>query len=248
MKIRVIPTVLTDGVSQVKGSNFDNWRTVGVISTAVQVHGSRDVDELVLLDVMASKQGRLMDLGLVTDASRALRVPLTVGGGIRSTADVVALLEAGADKVVIGTQAIENPELISSLADEFGSQAIVCAIDATGNALSSVSSFAGAIVHEKSPVEVAVELEAMGCGELLVQSVARDGLLNGMDINLFSKVAGAVTIPIIGSSGAGSPGDCVDAIRSGCSAVACGALFQFTETTPRDIKEALESEGFLTRV
>lgn len=247
MKNRIIPTVLTDGISQVKGTEFNNWRTVGHVLTAIRVHSARDVDELVLLDVNATGQGRKIDPGLVADASKELRIPLTVGGGVSSVHDFADLLAAGADKIVIGTAAAEKPELISELSSEFGSQAIVCSIDTVNDSRHSVRVRSGKDAQEVDPVDLAKRLETLGAGEFLVQSVSRDGNMQGMALELFSAISKSVKVPVIGSSGAANSQDFIDALTVGCSAVACGALFQFTETTPSQIKAELQNAGILVR-
>lgn len=247
MKIRIIPTILTDGFSQVKGSGFDNWRTVGFVRTAVRVHASRDVDELVLLDVKATEEKRTIDPVLVAELSKELRIPLTVGGGIDSVEAFAAVLAAGADKIVIGTAAVENPQIVSELASEFGSQAVVCAVDTVEDSMDFVSTRCGQSKVKRNPVELATQFEELGAGELLVQSVTRDGKMEGMSLDLLDAIIYAVTIPVIGSSGVGSSSDVIAAFSAGCSAVASGAMFQFTENTPNIVKLALRDAGFSTR-
>lgn len=247
MRVRVIPSILTDGVSQVKGSRFDNWRTVGVIRTAVEVHANRDVDELLLLDVSATQEHRTIDWQLVQDVSEVLRIPLSVGGGIDSVRSMAKALEAGADKVVIGSAFYDKPQLVGSLAREFGSQAIVTAIDIRDDGTVGTLSVSGSRFHKIDPVSLARRLEDSGAGELLVQNVQRDGTMVGMDVQNLRRVADAVSIPVIGSSGAGAPEDMLLAVKSGCSAVAAGALFQFTETTPRMVKNVLSANAVEVR-
>ena len=247
MKIRVIPSILTNGVSQVKGEKFNNWRTVGTVMQAVRVHSARDVDEIVLLDVTATQEDRLISPGLVDNVSRDLRVPLTVGGGIRSVDDVAELLGAGADKVVIGTGAIENEGLIEELATRFGSQAIVVAIDAADDGSSSIAIKSGTVPVSISPSEYARDMAQQGAGELLVQNVRRDGTQVGMNHGLVSAVSAEVSLPVLASSGLSSPEDAVGAVKSGASAIVAGAILQFTQVTPRDIREAISHAGFDVR-
>lgn len=243
VKFRVIPTVLTDGVSQVKGSKFDNWRTVGSVMQAVRVHSSRNVDELVLLDVNASSQGRIIDPSLVSKISATLRIPLTVGGGISCTEDVESLLGAGADKVVLGTSVATNMPLVTELSSVFGSQAIVCSVDSEGPGTERIGIFSGKQLVELSPENHSVQLQAAGAGELLLQSIFHDGQLEGMDYELLERIARIVSVPIIFSSGARGPEDFYRAYSAGASAVCAGALFQFTEVTPDSIRESLTQRG-----
>jgi len=243
VKFRVIPTVLTDGLSQVKGSKFNNWRTVGSVMQAVRVHSLRDVDELVLLDVNASSQGRTISPSLVSKISASLRIPLTVGGGISSIENVEILLGAGADKVVLGTSVVNNMPLVSELSSVFGSQAIVCSVDSEGPGMERIGIFSGKQLVELSPESHAVQLEEAGAGELLVQSIFHDGELEGMDYELLDRIASLVSVPIIFSSGARGPEDFYQAFSAGASAVCAGALFQFTEVTPDLIRESLIKRG-----
>ncbi len=247
MKIRVIPSILTNGVSQVKGEKFNNWRTVGTVMQAVRVHAARDVDEIVLLDVTATKERRLINPRLVEEVSKDLRVPLTVGGGIRSVEDVAELLAAGADKIVVGTGFLEEVDLIADLANQFGSQAIVVAVDAVESASNTVAIRSGTVELAVSPSEYATRASYQGAGELLVQNVIRDGTQTGMDHRLISAVSKAVSIPVLASSGLSSPDDAVSAVKSGASAIVAGAILQFTQVTPRDIKKSISSAGFDVR-
>ena len=248
MKIRVIPSILTNGISQVKGEKFDNWRTVGSVMQAIRVQARRDVDEIVLLDVNASKEGRVIEPDLVRAVSEFLRVPLTVGGGISSVNDVSKLLEAGADKVVIGTAAVINADLISHLSTAFGSQAIVVSIDVVESDTSqTVSILSGTKRMELSPVELAIDITKRGAGELLIQNINRDGTLQGMDLGIIKAVCRVVSVPVLASSGLASAEDAVEAARAGASGIVAGAILQFTEVTPAAIKVALGEAGFDTR-
>lgn len=245
MKFRVIPSILTDGTSQVKGEQFDNWRTVGSVEQALRVQSRRDVDEIVLLDVNATREERLVSPRLIREISLTLRVPLVVGGGIRSVLDVAQLLEAGADKIVLGTKA--NPKVISELAEKFGSQAIVCSVDASGEDGSAVAVESGRRIIEISPLGHARRLVNAGAGEILLQHVDKDGTMEGINATLIESVASDVAVPVLASSGLSSPQDAVRAAKAGAAGVVVGALLQFTQATPADIKGALASAGFDVR-
>jgi cyclase len=214
---------------------------------AVRVHASRDVDELVLLDVEATKQGRTISAALVRRVSLTLRVPLTVGGGIQSAAHVAGLLDAGADKIVLGSSAVRTEGLIGELSSIFGAQAIMCAIDSVDVSHRQVAVASGSIVVDELPSELAVRLQNQGAGELLVQSVFHEGRRAGMDFELIRKVASAVTIPVVASSGASGPDDFFNAYLAGASAVCAGALFQFSEITPEYIRHELQVRGVAVR-
>lgn len=247
MKFRAIPTVLTDGLSQVKGENFINWRSVGSVVQAIKVHSTRDVDEVVLLDVNATKENRVISVGLVALVAPILRVPLAVGGGIQSTANVKALLEAGADKVVIGSECFRRPAIVSECATVFGSQAIVCSVDYDPSA-EGIGAGPDRLNSIFEAVEFARSLEELGAGEILLQDVSRDGTQIGMNFDLLELASRTLNIPVIGSSGAGSYEDFFNAFRAGASAVAAGAIFQFTEITPSTVRSYLRERGVPVRI
>lgn len=243
-KIRVIPSILTDGMSQVKGERFDNWRTVGSVQAAIQLFQSRDVDEILLLDVRATSEQRFVDLELVRAIAGILRVPLAVGGGVTSVEQISDLLRAGADRVVIGSAWYTKPELISEAAAMFGSQAIICTVDCSEpNRLARV-----AWGTTDSAVSAASRLEALGAGELLLQNTSRDGVMEGMDLASIEAVSSIVGLPVIAGSGAGTPQDALAALQVGASAVAIGAMFQFTPVTPSQVKEHIASQGLDVRL
>lgn len=248
MKIRVIPSILTDGVCQVKGQRFDNWRTVGSVMQAVRVQARRDVDEIVLLDVNASKSGRTISPRLVSGVADFLRVPLAVGGGITSVKDVSNLLSAGADKVVVGSAAVTNDNLISCLAEEFGSQAIVVAVDVlTTPDSDAIAIYSGTRTITIRPCDLVIELIQKGAGEILLQNIDRDGLLCGLNIPLIHEVCEVASVPVLASSGLSSTENAVSAIQAGASAVVAGAILQFTEVTPAGIRSAISEAGYDVR-
>lgn len=241
----MVPSILTNGVSQVKGEKFNNWRTVGTVEQAVRVQSRRDVDEIVLLDVNATKENRLISRELIKLISRSLRIPLTVGGGITSVEDVALLLEAGADKIVLGAAA--NGPLVSDIAEKFGTQAIVCSIDASGPGGEGVATNSGGHVMDISPATLAQKLVAAGAGEILLQHVDRDGTMTGLNLDLLAAVVDVVSVPVLASSGLSSPDNAAAAAHTGAAAVVAGAILQFTQTTPLDIKTALAIAGYDVR-
>lgn len=247
-KRRVAPTLLTDGVSLVKGEGFKSWRTVGSVVAAARVFSMRDVDELVLLDVTASREGRCIDPSLVKSVAACMSVPLAVGGGVRSLGEFEAILRAGADKVVIGTSAARDLCVVREAARRFGSQAVVIAVDVVDDSSMSIAVEGGSLIIERDPVDFAREVVAAGAGEILLQSVARDGLQEGMDLAMIRRVSEAVSVPVIASSGAGSYEDLLLAFQSGADAVSAGAMFQFTEQTPRGARNFLSEHGVLVRM
>ncbi len=246
-KVRIIPTLLTDGNTLVKGQEFNSWRSVGSVAAAARLFAMRDVDELMLLDVAATRQGRLISRAVIEDFASVLRVPFSVGGGVNSIEGVRAYLRAGAEKVVLGTAAIENPGLIEEAASQFGSQAIIVAIDVISLSEGTLAIHSGQTPVKLDLVKTVIDLEKRGIGEILVQSVTHDGKMEGMNFETIKIVSEAVGVPVIASSGAGSHEDFLTAIRSGASAVAAGAIFQFSEVTPRSVRTFLHDKGILVR-
>jgi len=247
MKIRVIPTVLTDGQTVVKGTQFNNWRTVGMAHATAQLFGKRDVDELMFLDVKASERNTPIPESLLVSFTETLNIPFSVGGGV-TTLDIASkYLSAGAEKIVLGRAALATPSLVSEIAEKFGSQAVVVAIDIVDFKKGVVSTNCGKVEITLSVIEWAKKLEQLGAGEILLQSVLRDGEMQGMDHEAISGVSASVNLPIIASSGAGSLKECELAVRSGANAVAIGAMFQFTEITPKQVRNYLHESGISVR-
>lgn len=249
-KTRVSPTLLTDGISLVKGEGFNSWRTVGSVVAAARVFSMRDVDELMLLDVSATNNNRLISAELITEVASCLNVPLVVGGGVKNLEDFEKVLRAGADKVVVGSYAFENPDFISKAAERFGSQAVVASVDftqdAAGNYLLATNS--GKQLVSANPLDFAKEAFEKGAGEILLQSIQRDGLMCGMDLDLIKSVSTKVNIPVIASGGASNYEDLLKSVIAGAAAVSAGAMFQFTEQTPKGARDFLASNGVSVRV
>jgi cyclase len=246
LKVRVVPTLLHKGFGLVKGIRFDSRRAVGSPMQAVKVYNLRNVDELVFLDVSATAEERGPDFALVDELADECFMPLAVGGGIRSVDDVRGLLAVGADKVVLGTVAIERPEVVRESAQRFGAQCVVVSVDTRAG---EVCTHSGTEGTGRDPVEVAREMESLGAGEILLQSVDDDGVMEGYDVTTIGRVAAAVSIPVIASGGAGTFAHMADALRAGgASAVAAASMFHFTEQTPMEAKQYLGAQGFPVRV
>jgi imidazole glycerol-phosphate synthase subunit HisF len=210
----------------------------------VQLLERREVDELIILDIAATPNNRGPRFEQVKELTENLFMPVTVGGGIKNVADIRRLLESGADKISLNTAAIERPELISEAAEKFGSQSVVVSIDARN---SKVAARCGQFVFEKEPVAWAVECENRGAGEILLTSIDRDGTLEGYDLDLIREVSQAVSIPVVAAGGCGSYEHVAQAIKAGAHAVAVGAMFQFTEQTPRGASRYLNDHGIPAR-
>lgn len=246
LAVRVIPTLLVRDGLLVKGKKFSSWRVVGNGMQGALVHAARYTDELILLDVSATPQGRGPDLTLVEKLAEKFRTPLTVGGGVRSVDDVRSLLRAGADKVSIGTGCYEVPDLLLDCAEYFGNQCIVMAIDVLGG--NTVMYHCGKHGYNHDPVYTAKWAQDNGAGEILLTSIDREGTMEGYDLDLIRQVAEAVDIPVIAHGGCSGPDDMIAAVRAGASAVAAGSLLQFTDWTPKACAEYLAHAGIETRV
>lgn len=253
---RIIPTILCRGRQAVKGRGFDAWRPIGTVAEKVRVHAARGVDELVLLDITATREGRGPDLKLIEELSADLFAPLAVGGGVRTVEDVRNLLRAGADKVVIGTiaqhigQHGEGREnrlqwVVTAMAEAVGCQAIVVSIDVKKG---QVWTRSGTELADDNPAWNAKVMQDFGAGEILLQSIERDGTLTGYDLDLVRAVSSAVDVPVIASGGAGTYEHLHEAIKAGASAVAAGAMFQFTHATPRGAAQYLAGKGHEVRL
>lgn len=251
LKIRVMPTLLFKDVGLVKGVQFDSWRRVGSAMQAIKVYNLREVDELVFLDITATRDGRQPDFETVDDLADECFMPLTVGGGVRSVDDVWRLLRVGADKVAINTAAVETPALIGQVADRFGSQCVVVSVDAKRKPEGGwqVYTHAGQAATGYDPATWAREAATLGAGEILLTSIERDGTMLGYDVELIRCVADAVAVPVIASGGAGHYAHMAEALREGhASAVAAASIFHFTEQTPLEAKRYLREQGFDVRI
>jgi cyclase len=250
LKVRVIPTLLWKEVGLVKGVGFDSWRRVGTVLPAIKVYNTRQVDELIVVDISATIEGRTPDYDEIRSFSAECFVPLTVGGGVKALEDIKQLLRSGADKVCINSAAYDNPEIIREAANRFGSQCIVVSIDVRCRNDGHYECYrhSGTLPTGRDPVGWAREMERMGAGELLVTSVERDGTMAGYALDLIQMVATNVTIPVIASGGAGNYEHMYEAIaKGGASAVAAASIFHFTEQTPMEAKHYLAAHGIPVR-
>jgi imidazole glycerol-phosphate synthase subunit HisF len=247
---RVMPIVLLDGYSVVKSIQYRDRRNLGNPISVARVYNNRNVDELVLLDIDASKQKRRIDLHTVTAVASECFMPLSVGGGIRTLADIEAVLGGGADKVVLNTIALEDSDFIRRAASHFGSQCIVVSIDVCHDKERNEY-----CVYSHSGVDSLPQLTEwvqracqLGAGEIVLSSVDRDGMFNGYELPLIEAVASVTSVPVIVSGGAGEPEHAVDALQSGASAIAAASVFHFTNHTPNDLKQAIDQAGFPVRL
>lgn len=240
---RIIPQVLCRGRQLIKGKQFRSWRSVGVAAQAMRIHQMREVDELMLLDISATAEGRRPDLSLIEELSEECFVPLAVGGGIRTVEDARAVLRAGADKVVVCTG---NAPAIHQISEHFGKSTVVGVVDYDDEMALFESGTLGCI--GLTAEKLAPLWEQAGAGEILLQSVAREGTMAGYDLEMIRKISRAVKVPVIASGGCSSYEDMESAINAGADAVAVGALFQFTDSTPRGAAEYLRGAGVKVRM
>lgn len=227
---RVIPVLLLRNLGLVKSIKFKDYRYLGDPINAVKLFNDLGADELVFLDISASKEKRKISLDFVRKVGDESNMPFAVGGGIRTNKDIREILNSGAEKVIINTAAAENPDFIKHASQEFGSSTIVVCIDIRKKFLGNnvVWTYSGTKATSFDPVNYAKLITDCGAGELLIQSIDRDGTMEGYDIELISNISNAVTIPVIACSGAGCYQDLKDAVQqANVSAVAAGSLFVY---------------------
>ena len=245
MKIRVIPTVLINGTTVVKGEFFNNWRTVGHVDSTARLLAARDVDEIVFLDTAATLEKRSINMEFVRSFAETVSIPFGVGGGICSVNQAKEYIRNGCEKVVLGDAIFDNPGLVEEVANELGSQAVVAAIDVGIN--SKIFRKSGKVETSENLLAFLVSLESLGVGELLIQSIERDGTMLGYDTDLISNCVRAVNVPVLASGGAGKLEDFLEATNAGAAGVCAGAFFQFTEFTPSDVRMYLRTKGVKVR-
>ncbi len=250
LKVRVIPCLDVMDGRVVKGVRFVSLRDAGDPVEQAKIYNDAGADELMFLDITASHEGRAALLEVVTRTAEACFMPLSVGGGVRGVEDARRLLRAGADKIAVNTAAVENRRLVQSLAEAFGAQAVVVAIDARRDADRwEVFTYGGRRSTGLDAIDYAVEVCQMGAGELLVTSMDQDGSKSGYDLDLIREIATRVSVPVIASGGAGSAADMVEAVvTGGADAVLAASIFHFGETTIAEVKLAMAGAGIPVRL
>lgn len=249
--IRVIACLDVHAGRVVKGVNFVNLRDAGDPVELASAYGTAGVDELVFLDISASVEGRQTTREVVTRTAETVFIPLTVGGGVGSSADVNELLRTGADKVGINTAAIRRPELIDEVSTDFGNQVLVLSVDARrepGTASGfGVTTHGGRESAGLDAIEWARQAVDRGVGEILLNSMDADGTNAGFDLEMIEAVRAAVDVPVIASGGAGTAAHFVDAARAGADAVLAASVFHFGTVGVGEVKTELAAAGFEVR-
>ncbi|WP_050698225.1 imidazole glycerol phosphate synthase subunit HisF [Anaeromassilibacillus senegalensis] len=247
---RIIPCLDVNNGRVVKGTNFVNLVDAGDPVEAAKEYDRQGADELVLLDITASAQARGIILDIVSKVADCIFIPFTVGGGIRTVDDFTALLRAGADKVSVNSAAIKNPAVIGEAAAKFGSQCVVCAIDAKRKPEGGWTVYlnGGRVDTGLDAIEWAKKAARLGAGEILLTSMDCDGVKNGYDLELTAAVSESVNIPVIASGGAGKLEHFYDAFTEGkADAVLAASLFHFGEISIPELKTYLTGRGISVR-
>jgi len=242
--VRVIPCLDVDAGRVVKGVNFTDLRDAGDPVEMARVYDAEGADELTFLDITASSSGRETTYDVVRRTAEQVFIPLTVGGGVRTVADVDALLRAGADKVGVNTAAVARPEFLREAAHRFGSQCIVLSIDARrAQGRFEVTTHGGRRGTGIDAVEWAVTAQELGAGEILLNSMDADGTRAGYDLELIRAVRARVTVPLIASGGAGALADFAPAVDAGADAVLAASVFHFGQLRIGEVKDAIGAAG-----
>jgi len=231
---RIIPTLLYDGAQLIKGRRFEGARVVGNVMQSARTHAARGVDELIMLDIKAGRANRAPNYDLVKTITDGMFTPVTVGGGVMTIKHVEELFAAGADKISVNRMWVQTPHIVAALARRYGAQAIVVSLDYRKGCEGVARHFA-------------MRAEQQGVGEVLLTAMDREGTMEGYDINTIKTIASERSIPIIAHGGCSGPENMLDAIQAGASAVAAGALFQFTDHTPASCAAYLSKRGIEVR-
>jgi cyclase len=250
LKQRIIPKFLLRDGRLVKYTRFfEQERQAGNPVSTARVYNDYDVDELIILDIAPSEESRHGVLKSIFDIGEEVFMPLTVGGGIRTIAHINDLLRIGADKVAINSQAVRAPEFVKEAGNVFGNQCITVSIDykevSPGVFRVFIDSGREITVHD--PVEWAMRMQDLNCGEILLTSIDRDGTMSGYDMDMVARLNEILSVPLVVSGGCGSLKHCIDTFNVGVSAVAISSLFLFTDHSPIKLRSHLVSNGINVR-
>jgi len=227
---RIIPVLLLKDLALVKSIGFKNFKYIGDPINAVKIFNDLKADELVFLDITASKENRLISLDFVKDVGEEANMPFAVGGGIRSIEDIRKIISAGAEKVVINSYAAENPDFIKEASDTFGSSTIVVCIDVKKKLFGGLQTWTlnGSKSTKFSPIDFAKLMQEKGAGEIIIQSIERDGTMEGYDLELIKSISESVSIPVVALGGAGKLIHLEEGYQKGfANGLAAGSLFVY---------------------
>jgi len=249
LKLRVIPTLLFDGFTLVKGKNFASWRTVSALIQQVQIYALRGVDEMILLDINSTNRKTPINFNLIKEITENIFMPFTVGGGVQSIEDIRLLLKNGADKVAINTAAFHDKNFIKDAVKNFGSQCIIVSVDYKKiNGEEIVFTNSGKNNTKKNLYEYLKEINELKIGEVLLTSIDRDGTMQGYDIDVVEKANKFLKAPIIASGGARDYQDMFDLIqKTKINAIAAASIYHFKNQTPKLAKNFLKEKGIKIR-
>ncbi len=250
VKQRIIPKFLLRDGKLVKGTRFhENFRLAGNPVTTAKVYDSYGVDEMIFLDIQASVDGRRLLVSTLENVASQTFMPLTAGGGVQTLEDVNSLLRAGADKIAVTTAAVQNPQFIHRAAERFGDQCMTVGIDyrRVSPGVYRVFTHGGTQMTDLDPIDFAQRIEDCHCGEILLCSIDRDGVMQGYDLDMMARAQEVLSVPLIISSGAGNLTHCLEALSTGVSAIAVGSMFLFTDNSPIKVRSYLRSHGVNVR-
>lgn len=247
---RLIPSLLLKGGRLVKGVRYHDHRDAGNPVTTARAHNAQGADELVLIDIEASRLGRPPDLQTVVQVAAECLMPLTVGGGIGSVETAKACMDNGADKLLITTAAYERPEIIAELAHVYGNQSVVVGIDVveTRDGWRLYDHRVSAPVNRRDWIDWAKRCVTLGAGEMRLMAVSREGMRGGMDVELFRELIREINVPVILEGGAGTLEHLDDAMKAGCTSVAVGTLLVFSDNNLMKVKRHLVNNGHRMRI
>lgn len=250
LKKRIIPKFLIRGGRLVKLRRFhhDQREAGNPISTA-KVYDSYGIDELIIVDIDATAENRLVNAGIIERVAEEVFIPFTVGGGVNSLADIETLLQAGADKVSINSAGIMDTGFVTRAASRFGDQCIVASIDYRegDGGIRQVVTRGGHHETGIDPLDLALRMQDAHAGEIMLTSIDRDGMMSGYDLDLIARLAPRLDVPLIASSGAGSLADCKAALDAGASAITISSMFIFTDHSPIKVRTYLHTNGVPVR-
>ncbi len=249
LKVRIIPVLLLKNGRMVKGKKFTDFKDTGDPIFASRIYNAQFVDELIFLDIDATNESRETNVEVISEVSKECFMPLTIGGGISSIQQIRKLLNAGADKVVINTAALNNPSFITEAADVFGSQCIVVGIDVkfedNGYVIYSNS---GKVRREEDLVNYIKTVESLGAGEIFINSIDNDGMMEGYDQQLIELVMSSTSLPVIACGGAGNFMHLVNTFKStGVSALAMASIYHFGDNNPVRARSYLKNNDILIK-